>query len=312
MLKGRTQFLLIGICVRFFANVVVKQNNNKETKRLNLINEGITHNVFGEGSVIEQEDSIITIAFEDDTKKFVYPDAFEHFITLNDPSTAKSLEKMITKKELQEAALEEKREEERRQQELDRQRKEQLKNLSIHESSQIVFWLEEDEQQTVFTDWQVFTGTIQSGNNKGQPNRVVRLRPNSASLLTVRTSEQTETERKILGLFMVNEMYAGNLSDDGIVPAHDMYRIELTEQEAEKMHFWNYYINENHPHRTTWNSGRYRYFDNIWIAQILKDILALKTDEEEIKEVEAFLAYFCQMNVLDIEQIPEANGALKQ
>lgn len=279
---------------------------------MNLINEEITHNVFGEGNVIGQEDSIITIAFEDDTKKFVYPDAFEKFITLTNPSTAESLEKIITKKEIQEAALEEEREELRKQQELDRQRKEQLKNLSIHENSQIVFWLDEEEQETVFTDWQVFTGTVQSGNNKGQPNRVVRLRPNSASLLTVRASDQPETERKILGLYMVNEIYSGNLSDDGIVPSHDMYRIELTEEEAEKMLFWNYYINENHPHRTTWNSGKYRYYDNVWTAQILKDILALKTNEDEIKEIEAFLAYFCQMNALDPAQIPEANGALKQ
>lgn len=289
-----------------------KKSKKRETKRLNLVNEEITHNVFGEGNIVEQEDSIITVAFEDDTRRFVYPDVFEQFITLNDPSAAESLEKIITKKEKKAAVLEEKREEQRRQQELDRQRREQLKNMSIHESSQIVFWLDEEEQQTVFTDWEMFTGTIQSGDNKGQPNRVVRLRPNSASLLTARASDQEETERKILGIFMAHEMFAGNLSDDGIVPSHELYRIELTEEESEKMLFWNYYINKNHPHRTTWNSGKYRYYDNIWTAQILKDILAVKTDEEEIKEIEAFLTYFCQMNVIDIDQIPEASGALKQ
>lgn len=78
------------------------------------------------------------------------------------------------------------------------------------------------------------------------------------------------------------------------------------------MLFWNYYVNKNYPHRTTWNSGKFRYFDNVWTAQILKDIIELKTDEVQIKEAKNFLEYFCQMNALDMENIPEANGALKQ
>jgi len=279
---------------------------------VNLINEEITHKVFGEGNIVGHDDSIITIDFNEDTKKFVYPDAFGKFITLNDQNTAKTLKKVISKREMEEEALERKREEEKEQQALEQQRREKLKNHRIHESSQIVFWLDEEEQQNVFTDWQVFTGKVQSGKNKGQPNRVARLAANSAGLLTARASDQPETERKILGLYMVNETFSGDLSDDGMVPSHAEFRIELTDQEAEKMLFWNYYINENYPHRTTWNSGKFRYFDNVWTAQILKDIIALKTDEEQIKEAKNFLEYFCQMNVLDMDNIPEASGALKQ
>src|SRR5699024_10436629 len=106
--------------------------------------------------------------------------------------------------------------------------------------------------------------------------------------------------------------FSGQLSEDGIVPAHAEFRIELSEKEADQMLFWNYYLNKNYPDRTAWNSGKYRYFDNVWTAQILKDIIALKTDEEEIKHVQSFLQYFCKMNVIDIDDIPEASGALKQ
>ncbi|HLR68405.1 MAG TPA: malate synthase [Virgibacillus sp.] len=279
---------------------------------MNLINEEITHKVFGEGNIVDQDASIITIDFNEDTKKFVYPDAFGSFITLNDRNTAKSLKQVLSKREMKEEALEKKREEEKERQALEQQRREKLKNLRIHESSQIVFWLDEEEQQNVFTDWQVFTGKVQSGKNKGQPNRVARLRPNSAGLLTARESDQPETERRILGLYMVNETFSGNLNDDGVVPSHADFRIELMDQEAEEMLFWNYYINKNYPHRTSWNSGKYRYFDNVWTAQILKDIIALKTDEEQIKEAKNFLEYFCHMNALDMDNIPEANGALKQ
>lgn len=279
---------------------------------MNLINEEITHKVFGDGSIIDQDESFITVDFNEEVKKFVYPDAFEKFIKLKNEDTAKSLQKIVEQRMAEKEELEKKKAAEREQQLLEQQRRELLKNNKIHESSQIVFWLDEEKQQQVFTDWQVSTGTIQSGKNKGKPNRVARLRPNSAAVLTVREEDQPETERKILGLFMVTETFAGNQNDDGIVPAHAEYRIELTEQEAEKMLFWNYYINKTHPHRTTWNSGKFRYFDNIWTAQILKDIIALKTEEEEIKAAEAFLEYFCKMNVLDMDDIPEPNGALKQ
>ncbi|RKD21100.1 malate synthase [Ammoniphilus oxalaticus] len=279
---------------------------------MNLINEEITHKVFGEGNIVDQDGSIITVDFNEDIKKFVYPDVFAEFITLNDRDTAKALEKVIAKRELKEEALERKREEEKERLELERQRRELLKNHRIHESSQIVFWLDEEEQQYVFTDWQVSTGVVQSGKNKGQPNRAARLRPNSAGLLTIRELDQPETERQIIGLYMVDETFSGSLSEDGLVPSHEEFRIQLTDQEAEKMLFWNYYINSNYPHRTTWNSGKFRYFDNIWTAQILKDIIALKTDEEEIQKIEKFLEYFCQVNALDMDNIPEANGALKQ
>lgn len=279
---------------------------------MNLINEEITHKVFGKGNIIDQDESVITIDFNEDIKKFVYPDVFGEFITLKNREIAKSLKKILAKREAKEEILAQEREEEKERLAIEQRRREKLKNHRIHESSQIVFWLDEEEQVSVFDEWQVFTGLVQSGKSAGQPNRAARLRPNSASILTKREEDQEETERQILGLYMVNETFSGSFNDDGLVLPHDEHRIQLTKEESEKMLFWNYYINENYPHRTTWNSGKYRYFDNVWTAQILKDIIALRTDEEQIKEAQSFLEYFCQVNVLDIDNIPEPGGALKQ
>src|SRR5699024_11385314 len=119
-------------------------------------------------------------------------------------------------------------------------------------------------------------------------------------------------EIKIDCLYINTESFVGNLREYRNIPSNKDYRIEISEEEAEKMLFWNYYINKSYPERTAWNSGKYRYFDNVWTAQILKDIIALKTDEEEKKQVENFLEYFTQMNALDIDGIPEPNSALKQ
>src|SRR5699024_2836030 len=158
----------------------------------------------------------------------------------------------------EEAKLEAKREAERQQREAERQRMEMLKNYNIHESSQIVIWLDEEEQTNVFNEWEVFLGTVQSGKNEGRPNRAPSLRPNSASLLTVRNDDQDETERRIVGLTMVAETFTGDLCEDGIVLPHETYRIALTEEESKQMLFWNYYLNKNYPDRTSWNSGKYR------------------------------------------------------
>ena len=67
---------------------------------MNLINEEVTHKVFGEGSIVDHEESVVTIEFNKDIKKFVYPDAFEQFITLNDQSTAKSFKNFFLKRKL--------------------------------------------------------------------------------------------------------------------------------------------------------------------------------------------------------------------
>ncbi|MBU5468312.1 malate synthase [Virgibacillus sp. MSJ-26] len=280
---------------------------------MNLLNEKITHETFGTGNVVEQDENIITVDFEDGNRKFVYPDAFGKFISLKDEDTAKSLKKVISK--IEEEKVEREREEEREQQALARIRQSQAGNRAkrphIHENA-IVFWLDEEEQENVFADWEVSTGTVQSGKNKGQPNRPARLRPNSACLLTERASDIEEKERRILGLYMLTETFSGDVGAHGLVPAHAEYRIELTDEEAENMLFWNYYINKSYPDRMTWNSGKFRYFENIWIAQILKDIIAMKEDEEEIKEAENFLEYYCNLNALDVDDIPEKSGALKQ
>jgi hypothetical protein len=284
----------------------------EESGLVNLINEEITHKVFGNGSIVDHDGSVITVDFTDGIKKFVYPDAFGKFIKLNNRNTAQALQKIIAKKEMEKEELERKREEVKAQQALEQQRRENLKNYKIHESSQIVLWLDEEELQDVFTDWRASTGKVQNGKDKGQPNKAARLRPNSACLLTARGSDQPETERRILGLYMIDEAFSGDLSDDGMISAHTKFRIKLTEQEAEKMLLWNYYINKNFPQRMSWNSGKFRYFDNVWTAQILKDIVGLRTDQEYIEQAENFLEYFCQMNLLDMANIPEANGALKR
>lgn len=284
---------------------------------MNLINKKVTHEQFGKGSVVKYSDSVIEIRFATfaaENKKFIYPDAFKKHLKLHDQDAANSLEKILRKKEIEREKIELEREEEkkrlRREQQLRLEYEKLMNNHKLHPESQMVYWCDSEDSSTVFTEWKVFTGEIKSGVNKGTPRKPSRLHQNSICLLTKRDSNMPEKDRRILGAYMVSENFIGSLCEDGYIPAHSKYRLQLTEQESEKMPFWNYYVNEKAPKRMTWNTGKFRYFDNVSMAQILLDIISLKTDTQEQQLAREFFEHFCKMNQILEEEIPEPNGAL--
>jgi len=281
---------------------------------MNLINKKVTHKRFGMGSIVKHNDTVIEIHFASENKKFVFPDVFEKHLKLQDQSAAYSLEKVIQEKEMERKREEWKKEEEkklqRKNQQLRIEHEKLMKNHKLHPQSQMVFWCDREEQNSSFSEWKVFSGMIKSGNNKGKPNKPTRLHQNSACLLTAIDPGTPEKDRRILGVYMVNENFIGKLCEDGYIPAHSEYRLQLTEAESDQMLFWNYYENEKFPHKMTWNSGKYRYFDNLWMAQILRDIVSLKSDPNDRELAQRFFDYFCKMNKISEQELPKPNGAL--
>ncbi|MEH7266278.1 malate synthase, partial [Priestia megaterium] len=266
------------------------------------------------GSIVKYNDSSIEIHFASENKKFVFPDVFGKHLKLHDKSVAHSLEKIIEKKEMEHNEEERKKEEEkklqRKNQELRWGLEKLMKNHKLHSESQMVFWCDTEEQNSSLLEWKVFSGVIKSGNNKGKPTKPIRLHQNSAVLLTAIDSSMPEKDRRILGVYMVNEDFIGKLCEDGYIPAHSKYRLQLTEQESDKMLFWKYYVNERSSQKMTWNTGKYRYFDNLWMAQILLDIAELKSDPKERELAQQFFEHFCKMNLITAEELPKPNGAL--
>lgn len=281
---------------------------------MNLIDKKVTHKVFGEGNIINQSDSSVEVRFAAENKKFLYPDAFAKFLILHDTKGAESVAQMIQEKKDELMEIESQKEAERlRQEEKSKMLAEYerlMHNHKLHGESQMVFWCDEKETAEVFENWNVFTGMVKSGAKKGKPSQAVRLHRNSAVLLTAREANSNEQSRRILGMYMVKEDFIGKLSEDGNVPAHSMYKIQLTEEESEKLLFWNYYTYKNAPEKLSWNTGKYRYFDNAWMAQILKDIVAMKEDESEKQLAQSFLNYFCKMNQITVNEIEAPAGVL--
>ncbi len=180
----------------------------------------------------------------------------------------------------------------------------------IHPKIQSVFWCGEEEEDKIFTEWRVFTGEIKSGEKKGQLRQFSRMNENSGCLLTRRKPNMSEEERQILGVFMVNESFNGRLCEDGYITAHPEYRLRLSKQESEKILFWNYYVDSKFPNKMIWNSGRQRYFDNIWMAQILRDIIPLKEKPQERADAQTFFEHFCKINDINVNELPNPEGVL--
>lgn len=281
---------------------------------MNLINKKVTHMLFGTGSIVKHNDSRIEIHFASENKMFVFPDVFGKHLKIHDKSDAIALEKIIQKKEMERKEEEWKKEEEKKLQRkkilLRLEHEKLMKNHKLHPESQMVFWCDTEEQNRSFSEWEVFSGVLKSGNNKGKPNNPSRLHQNSAVLLTAIDSGMPEKDRRILGVYMVNEDFIGKLCKDGKIPAHSKYRLQLTEQESDQLLFWKYYINEKFPERMTWNTGKYRYFKNLWMAQILLDIVSLKSDPNERELAQQFFKHFCKINQITAQELPKPNGAL--
>lgn len=281
---------------------------------MNLLDKKVTHKSFGNGTVVKHTDSYIEIQFNLGNKSFIYPDAFESYLSLSDEIANESVNKIIQEKVIErnkeELEIEKAKTLERNEQQRILQRELFLKKLKINPSSQAAFWYEEEDKNSVFTEWKAYTGTIKSGKNEGQPNKPTRLNRNSACLLTACDSTMSELDRCIIGVYMVDEDFIGKDCDDGYIPAHSKYKLQLSEQESEKMLFWNYYINERYPNNMTWKTGTYRYFENICMAQILRDIISLKKDPLEKELAQNFFEYFCLMNRIVVNELPKPNGAL--
>ena len=283
---------------------------------MNLVDKKVEHRTFGTGSVVSHDENYIEINFDSGTKKFVFPDVFGEFATIDDEEAnkviAKKLEKRAEIEELEltiqtarsEAVLEQERintEEKRR----------RTQTRKAHPELQSVFWIkDQEEQDQVFAEWKVFVGKIKSGVRKGEPRRLARMNNKSACLITRRDSKVEEKDRKILGMFMAKDSFDGNPSPEGFIDAHAKHRIELTKEESDQMLFWTYYLNKRTPQNMTWNSGRQRYFDNLWMAQMLQKIIELREGLESQEEVQSFLEYFVRVNEINLNDLPEVSGAL--
>lgn len=331
-----------------------------------MIGAIVTHKKFGCGIITEQSASIITVSFSGIEKKFVFPDAFENFLSTDD---AKLISEIDEQKKIIEAKkkavvspppqlettpiISKTGKAKRIVRTIERSNiafkcnfcdggcsdscigfkgvcSDEIMRYNIMEAKHV--WCASESpckkyidgeitredliqqfscyESTMLSEWKASAGVVQNGENKGKPMKLIKVQNNSLAVLTTRFPNATDDKRFIFAVFLVDESYEGDGWEEGFVTNHSKWRIELTPSEATQLLFWNYYVNANAPEKKVFGSGLHRYLSDMQAAQILKDIIKIKSSPEEKEFAKQFLNHFCDVTGLDVNMINEPAGAL--
>lgn len=262
---------------------------------MSLSNSLVHHRVYGKGRISSCEGNIVSVQFEDCTKKFIYPDAFKTHLSLEGKEDQAYIDGLFRKEE----QLRKKETENQRQL---AEKSRFLNTLPQSANAQAAFGFVQNDPADVEADWKISVGYYLSGESKNMPKTPVRIMPNSACLLTRLPSGCAESERCIFGVFMPEDDFIGADCRDGFIPAHPKFRLLLNDEQAQKLNFWHYFSMK--PAGKSWGRTEMRYFSNTSMAEILNDMLILSETPEEKAFREEFLDYFCALNKIEKERLP--------
>lgn len=263
---------------------------------MEIVNKTVQHRTYGMGKISKLEGNIISVQFGQAVKKFIFPDAFRDYLFLIDKQSRQYVDGILSGID---AEIRSQKEKEERESEKTRL----LRSLPLNANSQAAFGFFYNDRKKAAESWSVAVGNYRSGYNRGQPRIPSRIYPNSACLLTSCEKKGLEEKRYIWGVFMVREDFIGPECTDGIIPAHEKYRILLTEHESQGFGFWRYFAHEPGI-QGKWGLVEYKYFSNLTMAHILYDILAIKQGTDQHQLCEEFISYFCELNKIDKKLIP--------
>lgn len=74
---------------------------------MNILGAAVRHSGFGEGTILDQSDTYLVVAFAQGNKEFLYPNAFAKHITAVDPEIAAQIKAEVAIYEASEAAIQE-------------------------------------------------------------------------------------------------------------------------------------------------------------------------------------------------------------
>ncbi|HHU83594.1 MAG TPA: hypothetical protein GXZ23_00270 [Clostridiales bacterium] len=166
--------------------------------------------------------------------------------------------------------------------------------------------------------WVAGAGWKKANYGQPKPKRIMKAKVDKLAILTTilpSASEKNilEKDRIIFGVFLVDKVDQGDgISKEGYVTTSSKYKLSLTRDEAKKVLFWNYYYNKNSPEKIGWVTGLFRYITDIQAASILKDIVTVKKGKQDEELAQEFLEYFCEINQIDISELPIREGALQR
>ncbi len=254
---------------------------------MQMVGQAVEHSTFGQGTIIQCSDSIVTVSFPTGDKKFEYPDALTNFLILKNKSAQDEINAICSKlrkaRSAQKQAIHEEQE-----------HRERFRALKITPNSQAAFNLNFNDLDDVFSSGAISTGCYLGGNSKGKPRIPSKMMPNSACLLTGCAPDALEKERRILGAFMVKDDFWGGTCENGLVACHDRYQARLNPDKT--MLYWDYFDRSDALPR--WGNSAFKYFPNITMQRILLDMKEAAHSAGEATALQEFYQYFCEINRL--------------
>ncbi len=149
-------------------------------------------------------------------------------------------------------------------------------------------------ESRILEDFTVSAGIDESGS----PRSFVKLTRDRLVVLTKVEPSMQGNERIIFGTFLVENIIDQNGTDAAKALSYPKYRIELTQEEARHLKFWNYYSNVNCPESERWNQGLVRYLSDELSAKILYDIVQIikkRNDIIQSSEAQLFLDKYLEI-----------------
>jgi len=279
---------------------------------MKLEGKTVKHLRYGIGKITNFGGKSVEVQFEGTAgrKSFQYPQGFESFLQIQDIEMASEIADEISeKKKLIEQARSEK--------ELARQLEEPQKSgektgskkTKLNKKNIVIkcnFCNEGDA-----TDCITYAKQNLNSVKAGQQMDPEEITPETLAVLTTRTKGVKEEGRVIFALFMVKEQpEEGPGSMEGYIQADEDYKIALSFDEARQIKFWEFYYNEKKPDSIRMGSGLHRYLSDMQCAQMLREIVEVKEDEQEKEYAQNFLNHFCSLRKIDVGSIAKAEGGL--
>lgn len=165
-------------------------------------------------------------------------------------------------------------------------------------------------ESCMLEEWKAQAGTIRNGTRERERVKIKNAFKNSVAILTTRLPGESEKERFIFGLFLIDNLYEGDENTSGYVSAQSKYRLFFPIEEARKLQYWKYHSNKNSPSKPSWGTGLFRYISVIEGAQILRDAVAIKRGTQSEMLATDFFDHYCSICRLTLDEIGIPEGAL--
>lgn len=255
-------------------------------EEMELVGIKVMHQGFGEGEIVETFENKMKVQFKAGEKLFIYPGAFERFLSVKDKKLTQYLQQEIAEqKDVQEA------ERERRHQLFEEEQHAQKKKSITN--SHAVFAIAPEDMDEIYQNWVATTGVFQSGKEKGKARVPKNLSGHSICVLTSKHADEEEGRRFITGVFMPEEDFLGDKCIDGKIKAHEQHRIRWG-GDHERIYLWDYFAKEER--LVKWGGVPTKYVTKQLGEKILSDMMSFAIDDSEREKVKSFYSYYCDQN----------------